>query len=324
MISTRKNVLRYKSKNCQCESNTLLHDLILENNVELAKKVIAEDMQAKDGVTIINILALENSPLMLAAKTGAIEIALAILQHEKVNVHEVDSRGLTALHWACMFRQDTLIQALLDKGANPLHQTRGWNPHFAIYDSVTPITAAALYQTAAPVEMFSQYAMACHAAIVHDLKDSYRYEDKYPNYFHCFYQQDTRAKRLLFFPPFKDRPELYIPGAAAYTDIMFHLREICLNFNWIFPTTEFVTHNVTHRTLTTFKHNFIEGIFAFCKFRNEIPVNQALLARLTNPHHLADDPNSIADPLSQLSLTTLPSQLTSSPQDEISAKPPRV
>jgi hypothetical protein len=323
MFSTRKSVLQYKSQNSQCEQNTLLHDLILENNVARAKAVIDEDQHAADGLTIINQKALGNTPLLLALKTGAIEIALAILEHNKINVSDVDSRGLTALHWACMLRQDAVIQQLLEKGADPLHQTRGWNHHFAVYDSISPITPAALYQANAPTEIFSQYAMACYKAIVHDSRDAHLYEEKYPNYYHCFYHLDRHSNRVLFIPPFKDHEQLYIPGAAAYTDIIFHLREICLNLRWTFPTTEFVTHEKTHRTLTTFKHNFIEGLFAFCKFRNEIPVNQALLSKLTNTH-------DVTEQLSHLSLNdagaiaaALP-HAAASPHEANSNKPTRV
>lgn len=323
MFSTRKSVLRYKSQNSQCEQNTLLHDLILENNVAKAKAVIAEDIHDTHGYSIINQKALGNTPLMLALKTGAIEIALAILDHDRVNVREVDCRGLTALHWSCMLRQDAVIQKLLEKGADALHQTRGWNSHFSVYDSISPITPAALYQAIAPTEIFSQYAMACYQAIVHDSRDAYHYEDKYPNYYHCFYHLDHTTNRVLFTPPFKDHEQLYIPGAAAYTDIMFHLREICLNLGWTFPTTEFVTHETTHRTLTTFKHNFIEGIFAFCKFRNQIPVNQALLAKLTNTHEVTEQLSRISLNDASAVAAALPLAATS-PQDDNSNKPTRV
>lgn len=325
MQSSRRDVLVYRSTNVQNANNTLLHDLILSNSIDSAKHVIAQDMTANDGITIINHRSLENTPLMLALKTGAIEIALAILDHGKVDVHQTDCRGLTALHWACMLRQDAVISRLLDKGANPHHVTKGWNYHFAIYDKVTPLTPFNLYLDTADVTLMSQYAMACYRALDLNADGWHTFEDRYPNYFHCFYRHDTRSQNTYFIPPFCDREELYIPGLPAYTDIIFHMRELCTNLKWVFPTTEFVTDETTHRTMTTFKHNFMEGLFAFCKFRNDIQVNPMILQQMTIPPVTASD---IQSPFERLTLDEMnqgsASRAAGSPQDKDSQRPTRV
>jgi hypothetical protein len=62
-----------------------------------------------------------NTPLVLACKTGNTAIALALLQKSVGNAHLNlgDDHGMTALHWACFFRDEVLIEALIAAGADP-------------------------------------------------------------------------------------------------------------------------------------------------------------------------------------------------------------
>lgn len=82
-----------------------------------------------------------NTPLILACKIGNSLAATTLLQKHQltgVSVNEMDNYGMTALHWACFFRQDELIEALLHAGADPhLKNISGQTP-YDIYTSLIP------------------------------------------------------------------------------------------------------------------------------------------------------------------------------------------
>lgn len=101
----------------KCEyylNNTKLHEAILENDYETVKTLLVDEKESKN----INEASLLNTPLLLALKQGNTHIAKCILitANElglKLNINHKDSRGLTALDWACMLRDDDVIRMIL-------------------------------------------------------------------------------------------------------------------------------------------------------------------------------------------------------------------
>jgi len=92
--------------------NTPLHQAIL-TLTELPEIVHAQDLNMKPW---------KNTPLVLACKTGNHTAAMQLVKHHvdlHIPVDSPDKYGMTALHWACFFRDDELIKALIEAGANP-------------------------------------------------------------------------------------------------------------------------------------------------------------------------------------------------------------
>lgn len=101
--------------------NTPIIDAIISNNKILAKEYINQaDLEA------LNMADLQpqclNTPLILAIKMGWEDIAIDLIK-KGVNIHLTAADGFTALHYACLTRQDAVITALLAKGAKPDLQT---------------------------------------------------------------------------------------------------------------------------------------------------------------------------------------------------------
>ena len=162
---------------------TLLHEAILRGDKDTANKIIDDDIQATDGQTIINVYSQckihisskdghlvpskekqnENTALLLAIKLGLISIALKILEHPKIDVNLKDIRGLTALHWAAVLRQDFLIKKLCTRGANASLITSLWFPeemlgfqelHLLKYNG---ISALGVYERPVSITNFFEY-----------------------------------------------------------------------------------------------------------------------------------------------------------------------
>jgi ankyrin repeat protein len=93
-------------------NNSKLHDAILNNDTKEMVKLLADSKESQR----INQQSLLNTPLVLALKQGNIELALLILNTispEELMLDLQDARGLTALDWACMLRQDAIIKIIL-------------------------------------------------------------------------------------------------------------------------------------------------------------------------------------------------------------------
>ena len=63
----------------------------------------------------------------------------------------------------------------------------------------------------------------------------------------------------------------------AYTDIIFHMKDMRNNLKWKKANTSFV--NLPNGMLD-FAENFALGMPGFCEFRNAIPINKILLERM--------------------------------------------
>ncbi|MCL9685186.1 ankyrin repeat domain-containing protein [Legionella maioricensis] len=82
-----------------------------------------------------------NTPLVLACKIGNSLAALALLQKHQllgVNINEADNYGMTPLHWACFFRHEGLIAALLSAGADRHLKNKSGQTPCDIYTAIIP------------------------------------------------------------------------------------------------------------------------------------------------------------------------------------------
>lgn len=98
--------------------NTLLLKAILWDKTDIAKWLIEWDISKKSFDIASCCYMAKNSPLILAAKRGNQEIGIELIL-AGADVNQIDFRRFTALHWACMLRMNTLIEFLLNHGANP-------------------------------------------------------------------------------------------------------------------------------------------------------------------------------------------------------------
>lgn len=92
--------------------NNNFHKAILENDPDKVSQLLLDANESRH----INDLSLMNTPLMLALKTGNLEIAKRILGFKvasKLNINQKDGRGLTVLDWACILRANDVIKAIL-------------------------------------------------------------------------------------------------------------------------------------------------------------------------------------------------------------------
>lgn len=70
-----------------------------------------------------------NTPLVLAVKKGLKDTAIALI-HAGADLNIACKDGLTALHWACILRQNDIISELLEQGADPtLTSQYGFNAY---------------------------------------------------------------------------------------------------------------------------------------------------------------------------------------------------
>lgn len=92
-------------------SNTPLHRAIL---CAERKKCLQKIKFSK----YLNQPSLGNTPLLLALKVGLFDIALALILEPETNVLLTDKHGFSPLHYACLFRQEEIIEAILARHSN--------------------------------------------------------------------------------------------------------------------------------------------------------------------------------------------------------------
>jgi hypothetical protein len=222
----RDALLTYRRDNV-FQPNTAIHDAIINSNTALAVQYVELDKNGivEDGRTIINETSGGNTALLLALKKGDMDVALAILAHPDVDVSLTDDNGLSALHWACMLRQDEVINALIEKGANPLLP---WTWEGS--SGPLSLTPKALYEHQLDLQRFTQYHRS--GGLNTDL--------------------------------FIDGRGYKIEGEEAYTDVIFHMRELCRNLNWVLNA-RFRSDDDAElrRECDLFLHNFVTVIMLF-------------------------------------------------------------
>lgn len=282
MAKSRKDLLTERKSH----GNSLLLNAIVNNDTETALAYIQADLTAADGQTIVNESKKGNTPLLLAFKTGNLKIANALLSHPLIDVLAKDEHQFTALHWACMLRQDDLIKKLLQKGADPTAIVPPWCE--SIYEEIE-MSPANLYAEDVFIDNFQAYISAAQAIMY--LFNNYRnpisreafaaVKEMYDN---SPYKEVFGLPARDFKPPYKDRDNLYIPGAMAYTNLIFFIKDICNNLHWTSVKTLFKSSESKDTPISSqlFEYNFTAGIKDFCTQRNAIPVNGELLEELHN------------------------------------------
>jgi hypothetical protein len=283
-----REICMFTSGNPLISSNTVIHMAIAENNTQAAISAIEQDKMEEK--SIINKESLGNTALLLALKKGNIKVALALLERDQIDVAAADSHGLTALHWACMLRQDAVITKLLDRGANPHLLTKSWATD--LDEIMTPIY---LYQRDVRIQyLYFYYLNDLRMSQIDPIEcEDYACQTQFKNFF-----VPVADGKYLFATGFKDRRNLHIFGEMAYTDIIFHMDDLCTNLNWKDEQTQFKTTAEIPGSNVRFRENYKEGIRVFCKNRNNIPVNPELLSRMEQTKNLEELPLIDSAPVS--------------------------
>ena len=266
-----------------CVTNTPLHKAIIEDaSIEAIIGLINQHT--------INTPSLSNTPLMLALKKGRMDIAEKLLDFPKIGndlgeyispgvdlnlevaVDLADEHGLTPLHWACMLRQDKIITKLAEKGAI-FSEVKPWASSYLDEKIMDPIT---LYQTEIWDENFLQYLLADHS-----FKGIKKYSElqatyglKYSHFNDLFFNKNSE-----YCGGIVDREGFHIPGEMAFTDIVFHLDDLCNHLGFIDKKIKFARLGDSSFTQSknVFEYNVKVGISLFCNSRNAIPVNPTII-----------------------------------------------
>lgn len=116
--ATQNHFLNYFGKDHHTRHhNTYLLQAIAWNRRNAAIQLIKLD---KNGISL-NLKddwpTCKNSPIILAAKINATDVIQQLL-FAGVNVNEQDYRGFSALHYACLYRNENAIKLLINANAN--------------------------------------------------------------------------------------------------------------------------------------------------------------------------------------------------------------
>ena len=136
--------------------NSLLHEAIAWNRTFAAVYIITlAATHDPDALKIKDLFPSSNStPLILASKTGNNETALLLLGLSKSAgmLNQQDYIGNTALHYACLMRNNVLIEALLLKGAQANIRNDAGESPLECYETSAIEKDLAYYYGAAPGE----------------------------------------------------------------------------------------------------------------------------------------------------------------------------
>lgn len=228
-------------------NNNDLHDAILARNqataLELATKLSTQE---------INHTSLGNTPLMLALKTGNLEVAAKILERDDVHFALPDHRGITPLQLACAWRANAIILTLLKKcqeSGIPV------DPGFD-FEKLTGVDATAQKFLAKRnlAKIYNTYNEEIIRAMIID-RD--------------YHESIVEEKSLCILPA----PEL--------TDaLLFHSRLICLNFH-LKKEDEFIDNLPSKQH--EFASDLMTGLHAIIEFRNSIPKDAHVLNLISEP-----------------------------------------
>ncbi len=124
----------FRNRSDNKHGNSFLHEAIVWSRKDAAAYLISLAAVADStSLSLVDTFSSSRStPLILASKTGDNSTALALIGLFKTRVTDLDQQdyiGNTALHYACLMRNDELIQALLLQGADPnIRNDRGCSP----------------------------------------------------------------------------------------------------------------------------------------------------------------------------------------------------
>ncbi len=259
--------------------NTRLHDLIDVNATQDALLCIASV-----SVIDLNSRSWGNTPLLLALKKGNLVVARALLKNPHIDVTLKDDSGLTALHWAAMLRADDIILTLVNKGAN-LYDKIDQDEEEDYYEALphallkTNKSPRLLYKTNPPLYYFGEYYN--DYCLIQDVSCNYATEREYTEYF----QKRYATSRAIFFA----EGHVGICKAKAYSDIVFHIGDICHNSGWITP--EMYAEIAEVKELPSSSRVYA-NVFRICQEvflenRNKLPVDPYVEQSLTQSKSLS-------------------------------------
>jgi len=107
----------FKKNSNDLHKNNHLLEALSYNRKIAALKLIELDKKKKSLNVKDEFPSCKNTPLILAAKIDATEVLIKLIE-SGANVNEKDYRGFTALHYACLLRNEIAIKHLLDAKAD--------------------------------------------------------------------------------------------------------------------------------------------------------------------------------------------------------------
>jgi len=260
-------------------TNTLLHTAIVDNNLNLAKLIINSPEFHK----IANKQSLLNTPLTLALKNGNIEIAELILsQGTKLDLSLKDCRGLSALDWACMLRQDKIINIICNiltakKKSNCNKFYKSPNKNLLTEEKKSNILnrAKTLYEENVDYIKLENHIKHIkeHQAKLASIKSTI---EKTVLERESLYLMNSISYK---FSEADGAPATSIFDLRPYSDIKFFIEPICVNLNWI-KQEDFAKLGCHPKSDVNFYYKFKFAIKDFCEKRNAIPVNKNILEAL--------------------------------------------
>jgi ankyrin repeat protein len=134
-----------KNLRTSIHKNTYLLEAISRNYLTAAKKLLEWDIHKEHLNLQDSFITCKNTPLILAAKTHANSILreLIILNAE---LNTQDYRGFTALHYACLYRNEEAIGLLLNAGARIDLMTQNFGSKWCCFYNKKDLYALSFYQ----------------------------------------------------------------------------------------------------------------------------------------------------------------------------------
>ena len=175
------------------DDNNELHNAILCDD----DFSINESMDEHQVRLLLQQKAWGNTPLLLACKTANFEAAKKLISlhtEYKIDVNAQDDRNMSALHWACFYKDETVIQQLLEAGAKTDIQNNYYQ------------TASVLYQL--------------------NLKNTTRIRTVETGETSSIEELLTGVKRL---PSIAEKKVEFVGSLTGCTDVLFHLLNIASN-----------------------------------------------------------------------------------------------
>lgn len=250
--------------------NTSLHQAILMNQTERALQLIESEP------SLINVAVLENTPLLLAIKTGNVDIALALLQHPHIDVNVADNTGMRAIHWAAFLRMDVLIKLLLPTSLSTIAENKKAFGKLTAFASLLP---SDFYKTSfldiarLDVENFGFMEGSFLATNLLLLQMGIS----------MFSQRaQERAKEKL-------RTDL---AHTALTNLSYHMDSLCINYCGMERKELMRSYNASQDNLTRqykssyprssdiYRYNFVTGYPVLAIYRNSLALDADLLSAL--------------------------------------------
>lgn len=250
--------------------NTALHEAILRQDNQKLRYFLELGTPFKSN-SVLNVQSCGNTPLMLAIKTANFEAALLLLQQENINVNLHDFRGFQAIHWACIFRANEVIQAIYKHNPKVFIAESAWFggeswsvPHKFLRE----ITPFMLYQFDWPQltpEKNPENVKILEGNGVQFSMLTIKHRGQKSNFFKQNTYNESDYKLL------------------CMTDMLFHMQSICKNLRFLIKeleSTKAVQYEGSACNPEFFQTSFEEGYPIISLWRNDISITADLAEQL--------------------------------------------